>query len=151
MIIYLCTKFQSNPPILSKDIARKPKMLRMGRKDVCTDSRDTYSITAVRTYIPIENGGGIKKYTIISCLKVLKTFISCLKVLKTSLKFYYDTNKLLTLQMGHKENPKVILGPTHFFLSICLAQWRWNTCPHFSCKINKIYIELFVQNSSLFL
>ena len=24
MIIYLCTKFQSNTPILSKDIARKP-------------------------------------------------------------------------------------------------------------------------------
>ena len=33
MIIYLCIKFQSNTPILSKDIARKPKVLHMGRTD----------------------------------------------------------------------------------------------------------------------
>ena len=31
MIIYLCIKFQSNTPFLSKDIPRKPKVLRMGR------------------------------------------------------------------------------------------------------------------------
>ena len=30
MIIYLCIKFQSNTPILSKDIARKPKVLLTG-------------------------------------------------------------------------------------------------------------------------
>ena len=30
MIIYLCIKFQSNTPILSKDIARKPEVLRTG-------------------------------------------------------------------------------------------------------------------------
>ena len=44
MIIYLCIKLQSNTPILSKDIARKPKVLRMGRTDgtdVRTDSGDT--------------------------------------------------------------------------------------------------------------
>ena len=47
MIIYLCVKFQSNKPILSKDIARKPKVLRTGR----TDGTD----------VCIENGGGIIK------------------------------------------------------------------------------------------
>ena len=31
MIIYLCLKFQSNAPIFSKDIARKPYVLRKGR------------------------------------------------------------------------------------------------------------------------
>ena len=31
MIIYLCIKFQSNTPISSKDIARKPFVLRTGR------------------------------------------------------------------------------------------------------------------------
>ena len=62
MIIYLCIKFQSNTPILSKDIARKPKALRTGRTDVRTVQ------TAVILYAPpptptpaIENGGGIKK------------------------------------------------------------------------------------------
>ena len=65
MIIYLCIKFQSNTPILSKDIARKPKVLRRGRTDgtdgqkyaqteVCTDSGDTICS-------PTENGGGIIK------------------------------------------------------------------------------------------
>ena len=69
MNIYLCIKFQSNTPILSKDIARKPKVLRMGqmggmggtdgwtgetgRTDVRTDSGDTICP-------PIENGWGIK-------------------------------------------------------------------------------------------
>ena len=52
MIIYLCIKFQSNTPILSKDIARKPKVLRTGL---------TYVRTAVILYAPIENGGGIIK------------------------------------------------------------------------------------------
>ena len=57
MIIYLCIKFQSNTPILSKDITRKPKVLRMGQrerrdgKDVRMDSGDTICA-------PIENGGG---------------------------------------------------------------------------------------------
>ena len=47
MIIYLCIKFQSKTPVLSKDIARKPKVLRTGwtgrtgRTDVRTDSGDT--------------------------------------------------------------------------------------------------------------
>ena len=41
MIIYLCIKFQSNTPILSNDIARKPEVLRTGRTDVRTDSGDT--------------------------------------------------------------------------------------------------------------
>ena len=49
MIIYLCIKFQSNTPILSKDIAWKPKVLRTGRMgqdgtgwtDVHMDSRGT--------------------------------------------------------------------------------------------------------------
>ena len=56
MIIYLCIKFQSNTPILSKDIALKPKVLgtgRMDRTDVHTDSGDTICP-------PTENGGGIK-------------------------------------------------------------------------------------------
>ena len=56
MIIYLCIKFQSNTPILSKDIAWKPKVLRTGRTDgtdIRTDSGDTICT-------PIENGGGIK-------------------------------------------------------------------------------------------
>ena len=34
MIIYLCLKFQFNTPIFSKDIARKPFVLRTGRTDV---------------------------------------------------------------------------------------------------------------------
>ena len=58
MIIYLCIKFQSNTPFISKDIARKPKVLRTGRTgrtDVRTDSGDTICA-------PIENGGGIKTY-----------------------------------------------------------------------------------------
>ena len=70
MTIYLCIKFQSNSPILSKDIARKPKVLHMGRTG--WDGRDgtgrMYVQTGVILYAPIrppppptENGGGIKK------------------------------------------------------------------------------------------
>ena len=44
MIIYLCIKFQYNKPILSKDIAWKPFVLRTGR----TDGTDRW--TDVRTY-----------------------------------------------------------------------------------------------------
>ena len=45
--------------ILSKDIARKPKVLRTGRTDVRTDSGDT--ICAPPPSPPAtENGGGIK-------------------------------------------------------------------------------------------
>ena len=57
MIIYLCIKFQSNTPILSKDIAWKPFVLR-------TDGR-TYVRTAEILYAPPtpnENGGGIKTH-----------------------------------------------------------------------------------------
>ena len=60
MIIYLCMKYESNTPMFSKDIARKPFFLRKGQ-----DVRD------VRMYLrtdkgdaicplPIINGGGIK-------------------------------------------------------------------------------------------
>ena len=55
MIIYLCIKFQSNTPILSKDIARKPKVLRTGRTDVRVDGGDTICLPPPL----IENGGGI--------------------------------------------------------------------------------------------
>ena len=41
MIIYLCIKFQSNTPTFSKDIARKPFVLRTGRTYVRTDNGDT--------------------------------------------------------------------------------------------------------------
>ena len=44
MIIYLCIKFQFNTPIFTKDIARKPFVLRTGPTDgmdVRTDSGDT--------------------------------------------------------------------------------------------------------------
>ena len=37
---------------------------------------------------------------------------------------------IYTLQIGHKEKPNVILGPTHFFSRIILQQCRWNTWPH---------------------
>ena len=66
MIIYLCIKFQSNTPILSKDIARNQKCYvregwdgqdgwtgRMDGTDVRMDSGDTICP-------PTENGGGIK-------------------------------------------------------------------------------------------
>ena len=46
MIIYLCIKFQSNTTMLSKDIARKPKVLCMGR------TGQTYVRTAVILYAP---------------------------------------------------------------------------------------------------
>ena len=50
MIIYLCMKYESNTPMFSKDIARKPFFVR-------TDVR-----TRVMLYAPppIINGGGIK-------------------------------------------------------------------------------------------
>ena len=59
MIIYLCMKYESNTPMFSKDIARKPFFVRKEQ-----DVRD------VRMYVrtdkgdaicpPIINGGGIK-------------------------------------------------------------------------------------------
>ena len=60
MIIYLCIKFQSNTQILSKDIARKPKVLRTGRTgwDGRDDERDGQRWYYMPT--PTENGGGIK-------------------------------------------------------------------------------------------
>ena len=60
MIIYLCIKFQSNTPIFSKDIARKPFVLRTGQTDgtdICTDS----GITMCPHPTHIENGGGKTK------------------------------------------------------------------------------------------
>ena len=36
MIIYLCMKYESNTPMYSKDIARKPFFIRMGRTEVRT-------------------------------------------------------------------------------------------------------------------
>ena len=61
MIIYLCMKYESNTPLFSKDIARKPFFVHTGRDVrtyVCTDVR-----TRVMLYAPppIINGGGIKK------------------------------------------------------------------------------------------
>ena len=64
MIMYLCMKYESNTPMFSKDIARKPFFVRTGQ-----DVRDVRMY--VRTYVrtdkgdaicppPIINGGGIK-------------------------------------------------------------------------------------------
>ena len=63
MSIYLCMKYESNTPMFSKDIARKPFFVRTGRTYV-----RMYVRTYVRTYRqgwcymppPIINGGGIK-------------------------------------------------------------------------------------------
>lgn len=38
-----------------------------------------------------------------------------------------------TLQMGHCEKPKVILGPVHPFCKTSLQQWWWNTWPQSNC------------------
>ena len=61
MIIYLCTKFQSNTPILSKDIARKPKVLRIGQtgRDGRMDGTDGRTDSGDTICPPIENGRGI--------------------------------------------------------------------------------------------
>ena len=64
MIIYLYMKYQSNTPMSSKDIARKPFSVLKGQ-----DVRDVrmYVRTDVRTSVmlyappPLINGGGIKK------------------------------------------------------------------------------------------
>ena len=45
MIIYLCMKYESNLPMYSKDIARKPFFVRMGRD--------------VRTYVRMNEGDAI--------------------------------------------------------------------------------------------
>ena len=52
MIIYMCVKYDSNTAMYSKDIARKPFIVRTGR---------TYIRTRVMLYAPppITNGGGI--------------------------------------------------------------------------------------------
>ena len=49
MIIYLCMKYESNTPMFSKDIARKPFLVRMGQdvRDVRTKVR-----TRVMLYAP---------------------------------------------------------------------------------------------------
>ena len=48
MIIYLCMKYESNTPMYSKDIARKPSFVRTGQ-----DVRDVrmYVRTYVRMYV----------------------------------------------------------------------------------------------------
>ena len=60
MIIYLCMKYESNTPMYSKEIARKPFFVRTGQ-----DVRDvrTYGHTDKGDAIcsPITNGGGITK------------------------------------------------------------------------------------------
>ena len=48
MIMYLCMKYESNTPMFSKDIARKPFLVRMGQ-----DVRD------VRTYVRTDKGDAI--------------------------------------------------------------------------------------------
>ena len=69
MIIYLCMKYESNTPMFSKDIARKPFFVRTGQ-DV-PDIR-MYVRTDVRTRVmlyappPSINGGGIKTRIIFS-------------------------------------------------------------------------------------
>ena len=47
MIIYLCMKYESNTPMISKDIARKPFFVRTGR----TDKGDT--IRGIKTQIQV--------------------------------------------------------------------------------------------------
>ena len=62
MIMYLCMKYESNTPMFSKDIARKPFFVRKGqdvrdvRMYVRTDKGD-----AICPPTPIINGGGHKK------------------------------------------------------------------------------------------
>ena len=64
MIIHLCKKFQSNTPVLSKDIAWKPKVLRTGRTERDGRTGRTYVRTAVILYAPPPPpGGGIKNNT----------------------------------------------------------------------------------------
>ena len=46
MIMYLCMKYESNTPMFSKDIARKPFFVRTGR-------------TYVRTYVRTDKGDAI--------------------------------------------------------------------------------------------
>ena len=52
MIIYLCMKYESNSPMYSKDIARKPFFVRTGQdvRDVCM---------YVRTYVRTDKGDAI--------------------------------------------------------------------------------------------
>ena len=57
MIIYLCLKFQSNTPILSKvSHGNHLRYVRDGR------TGRTYVRTAVILYAPSVNGGGIKMF-----------------------------------------------------------------------------------------
>ena len=64
MIIYLCIKFQSNKPILSKDIAWKPIVLCAGRTDRAdrwggrTDQTEGW--TAVLYALPLKMAGALK-------------------------------------------------------------------------------------------
>ena len=62
MIIYLCMKYDSNIPMFSKDIARKPFFVRTGRTYVRTYVRTdvrTYVCMYVRTYGRTDKGDAI--------------------------------------------------------------------------------------------
>ena len=97
MIIYQCIKFKSNTPILSKDIARKPKVLHIGwleLTDVRTESSDTICT-------PIENGVGIKKN--ISICHLLKSLPRVLHIKITGKwKPKNDSSVISTIQQPHK-------------------------------------------------
>ena len=58
MIIYLCIKFQSNAPIFSKDIARKPFVLHTGQTDGTDGHTDCGDTIYPPPPTPTENGGG---------------------------------------------------------------------------------------------
>ena len=58
MIIYMCVKYESNTPMYSKDIARKPFFVRTGRTYGRTDGRTDKGDAICPP--PIINGGGIK-------------------------------------------------------------------------------------------
>ena len=92
MIIYMCIKLQSNTPILSKDIARKPKVLRTGWMDVRRDSGDTI-------YTPIENGGGLIKQRVITP-----------KVRKPELSILYVTSHLILIYNFTKYHQNIPKG-----------------------------------------
>ena len=101
MIIYLCIKYQSNTPIFSKDIARKPKVYvrdgRTGRTDGRTDSGDTICPP------PIDYGGGIINTPQETYLTgTLRVVYSCIFVcmeenLYVKNRYFYKTELLIKL------------------------------------------------------
>ena len=94
MIIYLCIKFQSNIPILSKDIARKPTVLRTGRTggtDVRTDSGDT---TVDSCYLDPSYLDPITYVELISKSRLFSLYIYCISASRMSNYFYVDTSAI---------------------------------------------------------